>query len=60
MAHCAGALGALLVPSQCTAPDTGGWTMNLAGVAVSCRASPKEQSDMLKKCSLALVFPQFE
>ena len=49
-----------MVPSQCTALDTGGWAMILAGVAVRYRASPKERGDVLKKCSLALVFPQFE
>lgn len=49
-----------MAASQCTALDTGGWVMILAGVAVRCRASPKEQGDVLKKCSLALVFPQFE
>ncbi len=32
--------------------------MILAGVAVRYRASPKERGDVLKKCSLALVFPQ--
>lgn len=49
-----------MLPSDYPAQDTGGLVMNLAGVAVSCRASPKERAGVLKKCRLALVFPQFE
>ena len=60
MVLCAGALGASMLPSDYPAQDTGGLVMNLAGVAVSCRASPKERAGVLKKCRLALVFPQFE
>jgi hypothetical protein len=60
MTRCAGPLGASLAADQHPALDTGGLVMNLACAAVSCRTSPKEQGVVLKMCSHALVFPQFE
>lgn len=49
-----------MLPSDYPAQDTGGLVMNLAGVAVSCRASPKGSADVLKMCSGALVCRQFQ